>query len=62
MFTQQHYKEIAKILKDNNFPLSWPPRAVQARLVSDFVVLFEKDNPKFDVDKFLNTIYGKEEK
>ena len=58
MFTQQHYIEIAKILKQHDFPQT----IAQAKIVQDFVHMLEKDNKKFDAEKFLDTIYGKEEK
>lgn len=54
MFTQQHYTEIAKILKKNKFARSsW--------IVADFVELF-RENKEFDKEKFLDAIYGKEVK
>jgi len=35
---------------------------VRSKTVSDFVSMLKKDNDKFDDGKFLNAIYGKEEK
>lgn len=65
MFTKEHYVEIAKILKENRlsamteYPL---PMQVNAKIVQNFVSLFEKDSSNFDAERFLDAIYGKEEK
>ena len=61
MITKEHYVEIAKILKiaeEINPYLS--SREFQSKLAQDFVSMLERDNPKFDAEKFLDMIYGKE--
>ena len=50
MFTQQHYVEIAKILRKG-----------RTSIIGNFIELFEKDSKKFDKQKFINAIYEKEE-
>ena len=60
MFTQQHYIKIAKVLGRNKKLLySRSEHALFSKMVQDFVELFE-ENPKFDAEKFLDEIYGKE--
>lgn len=64
MFTKEHYIEIAKVLKDaETTPLaSVGGRLLLSKVVQDFVLMLEKDNSKFDAEKFLDIIYGKEDK
>ena len=67
MFTKEHYIKIAKILKDGEhfkrrvFPLYVLSRNTRSKIVQDFICMLESDNKKFDVEKFLDIIYGKEE-
>lgn len=56
MFTQRHYKEIAKVIRKQDVC----PGTLH--LIADFVQLFEHDNSKFDTTKFITEIYKKEEK
>lgn len=56
MFTKEHYVEIAEMLKNSIHDR----RISHFALVQDFIELFRK-NPKFDVNKFLDVIYGREE-
>ena len=63
MFTQQHYIEIAKVLKSSKrhtLPFV-SEKVLFSMVVQDFVSLFENDSEKFDAEKF-DAIYGKEEK
>lgn len=49
MFTKQHYKEIATILKNNDACLN---------TIRDFILYFQKDNENFDEQKFMDCING----
>ena len=61
MFTQQHYIAVAKVLKKTVGVIGGTRiSSLRSRIVLDFVELF-KENPKFDKEKFLDAIYGKEE-
>ena len=52
------FTKVARILKKSNFPPTDIGRAIQGKLVDEFVSMFEKDNPKnFDKKKFLNIAY-----
>lgn len=59
MFTKEHYIAVAKVLKQNKTTLLYTERVLFRKVVLDFVELF-KENPKFNEEKFLNEIYGKE--
>jgi hypothetical protein len=60
MFTKEHYIAVAKVLKKTvGFRASSEVSGVCSRIVMDFVELF-RENPKFDKEKFLDEIYGKE--
>ena len=59
MFTRQHYKRIAEILKkyrkakrinDKDWEFS--------ELVSEFVIMFGEDNWRFNPEKFKNAVYS----
>lgn len=62
MFTKEHCMKIAKLLKDSRGGKHPPLQFTlfHSRIVQDFVSLFEEDTSKFDVEKFLDVIYGKE--
>ena len=63
MFTKEHYVEIAKVLrktKGNIKPIQIS--IFHSTIVWAFVNLLKDDNPKFNENKFLDSIYGKEEK
>ena len=62
MFTQQHYTKVAKVLKHNKVTYMYSSKVLFAKTVQDFVSMFEKDNKKFNAEKFLDVIYGKEVK
>lgn len=62
MFTQQHYIEIAKVLgKSLGLWTHSEGTRVRSQIVLNFIELF-RENPKFDKEKFLDAIYGKEGK
>jgi len=62
VFTQQHYIKIAKLLKKHSKEIPSFAQLSFNVLVQDLVVMLEKDNKKFDVERFLDAIYGKEKK
>jgi len=64
MFTKEHYAKVAEVLKDTLVGTKGSIAAtlLHHEIVQDFVELFEDDNPKFDDEKFLDVIYGKEKK
>jgi len=64
MFTKGNYIKIAEILKRNKAALNYTERILFRKIVIDFVDMLEEDNPKFNVDKFLDAVYEyeKEEK
>ena len=45
--TKKDYISIAKILKDNKICIS-------NTTIKDFVIMFKKDNERFNEDKFMN--------
>lgn len=51
MFTQKHYRAIAKILT------KLPNNQVKGEVVSDFINLFEAYNPCFSANHFSNACY-----
>ncbi len=53
MFTRQHYKAIAEIVRDRTFDYHGRDYIFPALLAYDLVDYFIKDNPRFDRDKFL---------
>lgn len=57
MFTQQHYRVVANILKHSG--LSCPELD---NLVNMFVTQFSIDNSRFNEIKFKETVYGRPEK
>ena len=60
MFTKEHYLKIAEVLGRNKKLLySGSEHALFTKMVQDFIELF-KENPKFNEEKFLNVVYGKE--
>ena len=63
MFTKEHYVEIAKVLKQRADILVLTDVMVfRSGTVQAFVAMLEKDSSKFDAEKFLDVIYGKEGK
>lgn len=56
MFTKQHYKAIAKIIRESSFEES-PDILNKDNLVERFCNLFGQDNPNFDRDKFFIECY-----
>ena len=62
MFTKEHYIAVAKVLHCNKSTVLYDNQVLFSKVVQDFVSLFEKDNKKFDAEKFLDIIYGKEKK
>lgn len=63
MFTQQHYKAIAKIIRENTglvlcqvtLPvISRTHRNVRYGIATNLADYFAKDNPNFDREKFLS--------
>ena len=62
MFTKEHYTAVAKVLHRNKLTVLYDSQVLFNKMVQDFVALFEKDNKKFDAEKFLDVIYGKEKK
>ena len=64
MFTKKNYIKIAEVLKRNKTALNYTERILFRKIVIDFVDMLEEDNPKFNVDKFLDAVYEyeKEEK
>ena len=63
MFTKEHYEKIAEILKENEKANPYLcTREFQSKTVQSFVVLFKNDGKKFDKERFLDAIYGKEKK
>ena len=62
MFTKEHYIKIAKVLKERvAITTHLEGSFMRSGTVQAFVVMLEKDNKKFDAEKFLDEIYGKEE-
>ena len=56
MFTKQHYKAIAEIIKDEKDNWGSNPTQVHiaiAEIAKDLAAYFAKDNPHFDRQKFL---------
>jgi len=55
MFTKEHYKSIAKLLKIelNNSYLSGGTETVQG-IINEFSFVFSKDNSRFDKELFLS--------
>lgn len=54
MFTRQHYKAIAEIIKEKSFEDQTCVKVIDADvLVSMLADYFAIDNPRFDRDKFL---------
>ena len=62
MFTKRHYDKIANVLKTTNTSTFGSYRSMHNLIVQEFVLMFEDDNSAFNVEKFLDVIYGKEEK
>ena len=60
--TKGNYIKIAEVLKHNKTALNYTERILFRKIVIDFVDMLEEDNSKFNVDKFLDAVYGKEEK
>ena len=56
MFTRQHYKAIAEIVKNAKERDFWSSFRVQAlaRIAYDLADCFGKDNPRFDRQKFFD--------
>jgi len=58
--TRKDYRSIAKILKDNSYngcPLDGevPYEEIDRdSLINDFVIMFKKDNSRFDKERFVN--------
>lgn len=53
IFSKQHYKAIAKIISHLN--LNYNEKFIT---YLNFADAFQKDNPRFDIDKFLSAIYS----
>ena len=57
--TKKDYKQIASIIKDNGIVLASNERGTtltgidKDNLVNDFVIMFKKDNERFDKDRFI---------
>ena len=56
--TRKNYIEIARIIKDNLFRPHDTKRIKKVEcdmnnLINDFVIMFKKDNDRFDKDKFI---------
>ena len=57
--TKKDYKQIASIIKDNGIVLASNERGTtligidKDNLVDDFVIMFKKDNIRFDKERFL---------
>ena len=57
--TKKDYKQIASIIKDNGIVLASNERGTtligidKDNLVDDFVIMFKKDNEKFDKERFI---------
>jgi len=62
MFTKEHYIKIAEVLRDSQDEKGIEFKLCHHMIVQDFVALLEEDNKKFDVEKFLDIVYGKENK
>ena len=63
MFTKEHYIKIAKVLKERVAIITNSEGLfMRSGMVQAFVDMLEKDNKKFDAEKFLDEIYGKENK
>ena len=63
MFTERHYKEIAKVLKRIEMCKGdYYRECIRSGYHSDqvhlFIILFEKDNKKFSRKRFLKAIYN----
>ena len=66
MFTKEHYVEIARALKGTlvyaNNRFDAVGSHIAHRVVRDLISMFRSDNSTFDRKKFVDAIYGKEEK
>ena len=63
MFTKEHYIEIAKLLSAVHKQVPFVSAKMLCEMaVDDFVLFFKMDSPKFNDEKFLDAIYGKEGK
>ena len=61
MFTQKHYIEIAKVLKERvSIMTNSEGSFIRSGIVQAFVVMLGKDSKMFDKKKFTDAIYGKE--
>jgi len=64
VFTQRHYIAIAKVLREtmtvSDDKLSITDFGLAHDIVHNLTDMFEKDNEKFNVQQFLDAIYGKE--
>lgn len=62
MLSKKHYIEIAKILKTANYSTrdycGMTAGEVVSDLIDGLVGYFEQDNPAFNKEKFIKTIYG----
>ena len=48
MMSRKHYREIAKIMKECNYPEHWSFKTV----VNDLCAMFKRDNPNFKPEVF----------
>ena len=49
MMTRKHFKEVAEIL---NYASNKTHPALFSKMVNDFALMFAKENPNFNVNKF----------
>jgi hypothetical protein len=57
MMTRKDYVETARILNKYKAETN---EVIWCDLVDDFSFMFEKDNPNFNSEKFINACYGRE--
>lgn len=55
MMTRKDYVRTAEILNGNRKFIDHP---VYADLVNEFIEMFESDNPRFDVNRFIKATQG----
>ena len=50
MFTRQHYFTVVRLVRDTSGPT--PDTMHKSKLVAGLALLFMRDNPRFDYDRF----------
>jgi len=52
MFTKQHYEQVAQVIKNTRDKYAGLAPIIQDELAIKLADVFEKDNPRFDRDRF----------